>query len=181
MLRFYSLMLSQIFALPVKCQKGELVYLDYKETSAKHGTSYEEDKFGSKAFYQLHTKENGGFSHDKISCFITAESIFNDQKKIMGSKMPLLSDDNNFLTVLNHLLMYLQGYNGFGNQLNKDVWSIASRRNASLVVISDMNCLSFDSQGKLSGKPLFRSIKLVLIIFQRQKAPQSFQVIRSTQ
>ena len=49
-----------VFTLKVKCQKGELVYLEYYgHTSAKHGvdgTAEDQEKFGTKTFYQLYNK-----------------------------------------------------------------------------------------------------------------------------
>ena len=46
------------FAFSIKCEKDETAYLDSCfATSAKHGTEDDKEKFGTKKFYQLYTKE----------------------------------------------------------------------------------------------------------------------------
>ena len=73
--------------------------------------------------------------------------------KIGGSKEPLNSDENNFLTVLLRLLPYVQGWDKKDNDTDPTTdtkfGSMAGNRRASLLVISDMNFLSLDSKGKV--------------------------------
>ena len=51
-------------------------------------------------------------------------------------------------TPLTHLIYYLQGWGPWG-LTDKNFGKMAANRQASLVIISDMNCLSLDSEGKV--------------------------------
>ena len=74
--------------------------------------------------------------------------------KIEGNKEPLNSNENNFLTVLTRLLLYVQGLDGEGRQFDlhktdTKFGSMAGNRRVSLLIISEMSCLSLDSKGKV--------------------------------
>ena len=74
--------------------------------------------------------------------------------KIEGSKEPLNSNENNFLTVLTRLLLYVQGWDKYYDRQWKTTTdtkfgSMAGNRRVSLLIISEMSCLSLDSEGKV--------------------------------
>ena len=75
--------------------------------------------------------------------------------KIEGSKEPLNSNENNFLTVLTRLLSYVQGWDCYYDDhqwkttTDKKFGSMAGNRRVSLLIISEMSCLSLDSKGKV--------------------------------
>lgn len=143
----------------VMCEPGEKAYLDgYRDASTCRFST------NKGTFYQLYTKNDDkiqGFNHEN-KCYLSADDIFNDVQKVKieGSKEPLNSNENNFLTVLTRLLYYVQGsdaYKELGNywetktKTDTKFGSMAGNRRASLLIISEMNCLSLDSKVLGSG------------------------------
>ena len=83
-----------------------------------------------------------------IEIFFGCSDIKIPYLKIEGSKEPLNSNENNFLTVLTRLLSYVQGWDN-DRETDKKFGSMAGNRRVSLLIISEMSCLSLDSKGKV--------------------------------
>ena len=140
---------------------------------------------GDQVFYQLHSvlqKPNwkdedekmydgltNAYNQSSPEAYFEVVKYFDNQEEtnLVGKATPLNSGENNFTEVLLHLMMYLKGYRDYSDTDLKFA-KISENRNISLVVMSDMKCLSFDSQERdfsLDVSPHWLTLKISSLFY----------------
>ena len=106
-----------------------------------------------------------GFSLEADQLYHDADDILNtDCIRLESQQMNLLNGrENHFFIVLNHLLLYLEGFksNEFGWVVKHDETSMIENNTVSIFVLSDMNFSSFSTEGlSLLSEVLWQYIAL---------------------